>query len=240
LRCMKQMLEFDDQYYSISTCPYPSQGGGAFLGGRGTPEHPILPDFYDDERIIPKPIRKRMNDLKRRLSNCKGKPDEEWVKEMQEVSDLVQKCQPVGNVFFCNSKNGFRRRGWMESAYPGIGLGAVVPTDWCGFGCTLMNRRALELAQFEGYDGSGTEDLYVVWKKWHRQGLRINAIPHVPCDHVIRNPDLSKRDKTPFILCQAFHEQNDKECVGHLRIEPRPWYQQSEGESYDPAKTTLN
>jgi hypothetical protein len=56
----------------------------------------------------------------------------------------------------------------MDAAYPGLGIGAVVPSDRCGFGCTLMSKRALSLAQFDGYDGSGTEDLYMVWKRWHR------------------------------------------------------------------------
>jgi hypothetical protein len=32
----------------------------------------------------------------------------------------------------------------------------------------LMSKRALSLAQFDGYAGSGTEDLYMVWKRWHR------------------------------------------------------------------------
>jgi hypothetical protein len=231
LRVMKQMLEFDDGYYAVSTCPYPSQGGGAFLGGRGTPEAPILPDFYDDERIIPRDLRKRMNAHKTRLRVLNGKPDEEWLKKRETLSEEIKKCQPIGNVFFCNSKK-FRRRGWMDAAYPGLGIGAIVPSDWCGFGCTLMNKRALSLAQFDGYDGSGTEDLYVVWKRWHRNGLRINAIPHTPCDHVIRDP----KNEGKFILCQAFHEYRDPECVGHLRIEPRPWYQQTEGEQYNGPK----
>ena len=228
LRVMKQMLEFDDGYYSISTCPYPSQGGGAFLGGRGTPEQPILPDFYDDERIIPSKIKARMRTHKKRLKELDGRPDESWMKERAELSEELKRCQPIGNVFFCNSK-GFRRRGWMEAAYPGIGIGAVVPSDWCGFGCTLMNKKALSLAQFEGYDGSGTEDLYVVWKKWHRNGLRINAIPHAPCDHVIRD----RKNAGKFILCQAFHEYRNAETVGHLRMEYRPWYQQTETETYN-------
>jgi len=227
LRVMKQMLEFDDGFYSISTCPYPSQGGGAFLGGRGTPEHPILPDFYDDEREIPPKLKTRIRHHQKRLETLKGKPDEKWKKELQLVSAEVKKCRPVGNIFYCNSKH-YRRRGWLDAAYPGIGLGSVVPSDWCGFGCTLMNRRALALAQFEGYDGSGTEDLYVVWKKWHRSGLKINVIPHAPCDHVIRD----MQNKGKFILCQAYHDTRNPETVGHLRIEQRPWYQQTDGETY--------
>jgi len=227
LRCMKQMLEFDDGLYSVSTCPYPSQGGGAFLGGRGTPERPILPDFYDDERQIPVKLRKRMKAHKQRLKVLNGQPDKEWLDERKEISDEVNKCPPLGNVFAMNAK-GFRRRGWMPAAYPEIGWGAIVPTDWCGFGCTLMSKRALALAQFDGYDGGGTEDLYIVWKRWYRHGLKINCIAHVPCDHVIRD----RTDKTKLILCQSYHEQNNTETVGHLRMEFRPWYQQVESETY--------
>lgn len=227
LRVMKHMLEFDDGFYSVSTCPYPSQGGGAFLGGRGIPERPILPDFYDDEREIPADLKKKMAQHQERLQKLKGRPDEKWKQQHREISQAVQKCPPIGNVFFCNSK-GFRRRGWMHAAYPEIGIGSVVPTDWCGFGCTLMNKRALSLAQFDGYDGSGTEDLYIVWKRWHRVGIRLNVIPHSPCDHVIRDPKRSEK----FILCQSFHESKDQECVGHLRIEQRPWYQQADGEKF--------
>lgn len=229
LRVMKQMLEFDDGFYSVSTCPYPSQGGGSFLGGRGMPERPILPDFYDDEREIPKDLKRKMDQHKEKLNKLKGRPDEKWFQQHRELSNAVQKCKPIGNVFFCNSK-GFRRRGWMHAAYPEIGIGAVVPSDWCGFGCTLMNKRALSLAQLDGYDGGGTEDLYVVWKRWYRATppIRINVITHSPCDHVIRDP----KKKGNFVLCQAYHESKDQETVGHLRMELRPWYQQRDGETY--------
>lgn len=233
LRVMKQMLEFDDGYYSVSTCPYPSQGGGGFLGGRGTPERPILPDFYDDEREIPKDLKKKLDQHQAHAKKFNGRPpNDKWIKQYHELSKTVQQCKPIGNVFFCNSK-GFRRRGWMQAAYPEIGVGSIVPTDWCGMGCTLMNKRALSLAQFDGYDGGGTEDLYIVWKRWYRANpvIRINVIPHAPCDHVIRD----SKQKGKFILCQSFHESKDQECIGHLRIEPRPWYQQLDGEQFSKA-----
>jgi hypothetical protein len=226
---MKQMLEFDDGYYSVSTCPYPSQGGGAFLGGRGTPERPILPDFYDDERDIPEDLKRKIERHKEQLKHINGTPNEKWKTQYRELAQSIQQCSPIGNVFACNAK-GFRRRGWMHAAYPEIGVGSIVPTDWCGLGCTLMNRQALSLAQFDGYDGGGTEDLYIVWKRWYRHGLRINVITHSPCDHVIRD----RQKKGKFILCQAYHETKDAECVGHLRMELRPWYQQADDEVFDP------
>lgn len=233
LRCMRAMLDFDGGYYSVSTCPYPSQGGGDFLGGRGTPQNPISPDVYDDEREIPEELQERMKVVKHgpveQATVWSALPLEEWKTERDAVSEEVKKCKPLGNVFALNAK-GWRKRGWMSSAYPAIGKGAVVPSDWCGFGCTLMNRQALALAQFDGYDGAGTEDLFVCWKKWHPAGLRINVIPHAPCDHVIRNP------KKPgyFVHLMTGHEKSG-ECEGHLRMEPRPWYQQVEGEAFDEA-----
>jgi hypothetical protein len=91
-----------------------------------------------------------------------------------------------------------------------------------------MSARALEHAQFDGYDGRGTEDLYVVWTRWHRAGLRINVIPHSPCDHVIR-----RREAPGYILQQAHHELQGEQ-VGHLRVQSRPWYEGKPGEAFTP------
>ena len=92
-----------------------------------------------------------------------------------------------------------------------------------------MTPRALSMAQFDGYDGGGTEDLFVVWKRWQPAGLKINVITHAPCDHVIRNP----KKRGYYILCRSHHETSG-EFVGHLRIERRAFYQQSDGEKFDP------
>lgn len=234
-RCMKTMLEFDDGFYSVSTCPYPSQGGGGFLGGRGTPQHPILPDFYEDERQLPDDLKRELENARRKISDAgqpKGPEEAKALdalhKALHDLGEKAKACPPQGNVFAMNAKR-YRRRGWFDVAYPGIGLGAVVPSDWCGFGCTLMNRKALEEAQFDGYDGKGTEDLYVVWWKWHLAGLRINVIAHCPADHVIRNPGKPGQ----YVLQQAFHER-DGECVGHLRLTSRPFYTFTPGERHNP------
>lgn len=269
LDVMLQSLQFDDGFYSVATLPYPSQGGGDFLAGRGIPENPILPDVYPDERVIPETLRRRIQNHDERLKALDGKPDKAWLKERESITQAINRCAPKGDVFFRNSgtgvlpfagalkdrlkkklrglglkeltgevladieaetnawrPTGFRRRGWMSSAYPAVGIGCMLPTDWCGFGCTLMSREALALAQFDGYDGSGTEDLYVVYKRWHRAGLRISTIPHVPVDHVIRD----RQKPGHYILLQAHHESRHAECVGHLRLEYRPWFQQTEGE----------
>jgi hypothetical protein len=79
------------------------------------------------------------------------RPSVKWLEQRKEISETV-KGASRSSVFFCNSK-GFRRRGWMSAAYPEIGIGAVVPADWCGMGCKLMSKKALSIAQFDGYDG---------------------------------------------------------------------------------------
>ena len=233
LKCMLNTLHFDDGYYSISTCPYPSQGGGGFLGGRGTIYQPILPDFYEDEREIPEELMKELTNLRDKLKAIIPKTSEdfkmaqEYQEQLQKLDQKIRECPPKGNVFAANSK-GWKRRGWFDSAYPAIGKGSIVPTDWCGFGCTLMNRKALDLAHFDGYDGRGTEDLYIVWHRWYQAGLKLNVIPHCLCDHVIRNPGKNGY----YILQQACHE-TEGECVGHLRIRSRPFYSCDLGEEYN-------
>lgn len=214
LRCMMDMLNFDNGYYGVATCPYPSQSGGGMLFGRGTPNNHISEDVTEEERTIP-------DDLKERLKAFRALP----VPEGQDAADKrsnewkalkkeLDECPPSGNVFALNAK-AWRRRGWGEMAYPAIGKGAVVPTDWCGFGCTLMGREALARASFIGYEGKGTEDLWVVWRCWYPAGIRICSIPHASCSHVIR------KDGKHFLV-EAFHE-TEGECVGHLRTRFVPW-----------------
>lgn len=221
LLCSQQMLEFDSGYYAVAACPYPSQGGTAYLCGRGDHRNPIFQDFLEEEREIPEELKKELEEL-----NVKGKafhddkkqPDAAWHKQYAELTEKARHCPPKGNIFEMNAK-GWRRRGWFDNAYPAIGIGAVVPSDWCGFGCTLMSERALAVADFSGYDGRGTEDLYINFKRWARVGHRIAAIAHCPCDHVIRDTEAPSGYK----LQQAHHEM-DGECIGHLRVESREWH----------------
>jgi hypothetical protein len=70
-----------------------------------------------------------------------------------------------GASFSATRKSSGGAGGWMR-LIPGPGIGAVIPSDWCGFGCTLMSKRELSLAQSDGLAGSGIEDLYMVWKRW--------------------------------------------------------------------------
>lgn len=236
LLCSLEMLQFAKGYYSISSCPYPN---GLFLGGRGTPQHPIAEDFLDKERILTDDLKKEQTELDvedkalaaEAAKTEPGKvtePSQEWKdrlaalqKRAEEFKKKVRECPPDGNVFAVNGKYGWRPRGWFDYAYPGIGKGSVVPSDWCGFGCTTMNKVALSYADFTGYDGAGTEDLYIVWRRWWTQGLRINVIAHCPCDHVIHDRKKGGDDRV-YTLVQAYHE-TEGECVGHLRTRSVPW-----------------
>jgi hypothetical protein len=142
-------------------------------------------------------------------------------KKWDETAKKVRACPPDGNIWQVIAKHGWRRRGWLDHAAPGIGRGAMIESDWCGFGCTLMNAAALALADFEGYDGRGTEDLFVCWHRWHPAGLRLNVIPHCPCDHVIWEKKKGG-DAGAYTHHIAYHEP-EGECRGHLRVRQQPW-----------------
>ena len=77
------------------------------------------------------------------------------------------------------------------------------------------------MVSFEGYDGRGTEDLFVCWHRWAPAGLRINVIPHCPCDHVIWEKKKGG-EASKFTHHIASHEQ-DGEYRGHLRVRQVPW-----------------
>jgi hypothetical protein len=226
LRCMLDALRFDAGYYGVAACPYPSQGGGDFLCGRGTSRNPILPDFDESEKDIPADLI-TARDLAKEA--WQAAPHDPALRDaFKSADEAIRNLPPRGNVFEMNAKE-WRRRGWFSAAYPAIGKGAMVPTDWCGFGCTLMNREALALCDWSGYDGQGTEDLFICWHRWHPAGLRIAALPHCPADHVVRTP----ADKQKLVHCFTGHE-GEGECVGHLRQQRRPWYAHDPGETHAP------
>ena len=215
-------------YYDIAAATYPN---GLFLGGFGDPRHQIAEDFLPEERqlkprlkLLMERCEERMKAIPRPTSSeeavkAQATADKEG-KRMGRLREWVKKSPPTGNVFELNAK-GYRRRGWMEYAYPGIGLGAVVPSDWCGLGCTLLSKAALAHADYTGYEGKGTQDLFLCWSRWHPNGLRIACIPHVACDHIKRQTD-EKTKKTEVIHYRAYHEQ-EGECRGHLRQRPQPF-----------------
>lgn len=241
IQCMIDMLNFDQGYYDIVQCPYPSQGGGAFLGGRGTKSRQILPDFTVKERRVPKKMKNKKVKLEKEFQSFiedleKNKtpksPEiekkiEEKRRAISEIQKEMESCPPKNNVFSLNGKE-WRKRGWFDYAYPAIGKGSVVPVDWVGFGCTMMSKKAAALCDWSGYDGGGTEDLYVIWNRWYQYSLNIANIAHCPSDHVVRD----RGDNKKYIHIQTYHEE-EGEHVWHLRQTSRPWYGQDCGEEYN-------
>jgi len=199
-------------YYDIAAATYPN---GLFLGGFGTPQNPIAEDFLPSERKLAHRLKLCLEACEKRLESPKDQAsaDREG-RRRARLRERVKKAPPLGNVFEMNAL-GYRRRGWMDFAYPGIGLGSVVPSDWCGLGCTLLSGAALSHADFTGYDGRGTQDLFLCWRKWHPAGLRIACVPHVTCDHIKASPE-------GVVHHVAYHEP-DGECRGHLRVRHQPF-----------------
>ena len=176
LKVLLQAVQFDDGYYSVGMVTYPN---GQFLGGRGTQSHPIAEDFTMEEREIPQDLKEKIEErakILKKLSKEKKLPDSKQMEEWAEIDKQVKNCPPTANIFALQAK-GWRKRGWMEAAYPAIGRGAILPTDWVGLGCTLLNKKALSLATFDGYDLRGTQDLFLCWNRWHQHNLKMCVIP---------------------------------------------------------------
>ena len=229
LENLSWLLRFDRGYYGVAISPYVSQGGGGWLAGRGTPQQPILPDWLPEERDVPKDLRNRLEQHQKKLLELKEAPSPELLAEGKALHEAVEKSPPKGDVFSASSGGKWRRRGWLDQAYPALGRGAIVPSDWCGFGNTLLSDRALLFADFLGYDGKGTEDLFVVWKRWHQQGIRIGACLHELSGHVIR-----RKDGSGYVYVAPRYE-TEGETVGHIRAEHRPWYPMDATDKFDPS-----
>jgi hypothetical protein len=247
-----------EPYYDVAACTYPN---GLFLGGFGSYSRQINEDFSFAERKIPKKLKFLLETCEKNIKSYTDiinlelenqnniehfkKNKALLEKEQKRFARLLEKSKkypPDGNIWEVISKHGWRRRGWMDYAYPGIGKGSIVPSDWCGFGCTLMSEKALALANFDGYQGKGTQDLFICWDKWHPAGIKIACIPHSPCDHVKINTEetegteenkniknlnftnsIENKDDIPkFIYYKAYHEP-EGELRDHLRIKIEPW-----------------
>ena len=191
LQSLIDTLTFDRGWYSVAMAAYPNS---LFLGGKGSPQRHIYPNVYDDERKVSKSLQARL----------KSKNPETAKKAREEL----EKQPSTGNVFVRQAK-GWRPRGWLEECYPGIGRGAIVPTDWFGFGCTLFDRRAIELANWTGYLGAGTQDLWLGWRCFYQHDLRFAVVPHALATHV-------KRIDGVMTMMHAYHEMSG-DAVGHLR-----------------------
>jgi hypothetical protein len=196
-----------DPYYHIAAATYPN---GLFLGGFGDHRNQIAEDFLPSERKLKPRLKLLLEETEKLLKETKDRSvAEKEMKRMGRLREWVKKSPPDGNIWEVTAKHGWRRRGWMDYAYPGIGLGAVVPSDWCGLGCTLLSQKALQLCDFNSYTGVGTQDLFLCWARWKPAGLRIACVPHVVCDHI-------KRQGDKIVHHKAWHEQ-DPAYFGHLR-----------------------
>lgn len=219
LHTLMDVLAFDGGWYDVAMAAYPNSD---FLGGRGTPRNWILPNVYDDEREIPDDLQKRIDGRAARqkeLTETNKEPTKEDLEEWKSIDKAIKESPTKGNVYALNAAK-WRQRGWLSSAYPGVGLGAVLPTDWVGLGCTLMSKRALQLAHFTGYAGHGTQDLWLCWKAWNPANIRMAVVPHVLCDHVKRRKDKDGKERL-----EVMHAEHEiwSEYHGHLRTSTYDW-----------------
>jgi hypothetical protein len=224
------VLNFDNGYYDVAMCTYPSQGGGPFLGGRGTYNRQIEEDIKLSEREVPKEVLKKHKDLQKKISQETEKNKaQELIEEIRDLDEQIKQFPPKGNVYELNGKE-WRQRGWMDYAYPAIGKGAIVPTDWVGMGCTLLSEKALAMAHFDGYEGKGTQDLYLGWNRWKPSGLNMCVTTHAICDHVIRKRGEGDEQLwNDFVVVNAYHEPEGIH-QGHLRQKHTPLYTFKAGE----------
>jgi hypothetical protein len=210
-------------FYDVAAATY---SNGLFLGGFGSPQHHIAEDFLPSEKKMPARLKLCFEKCGERLSQ-KATNETEWKslqpmfekegKRMGRLRERIKNCPPDGNVWEVTAKHGWRRRGWMDFAYPSIGRGAIVPSDWCGLGCTLLSARALAHADFTGYEGKGTQDLFLCWSRWYPASLKIACVPHIVCDHIKRKPTDAPTDAPEIIHYRAYHE-TEGEHRGHLRV----------------------
>lgn len=229
LRTLLDAVSFDNGYYDVAMNTYPNS---EFLGGHGSHNKWINPSTLPEERNIPESLKMLLKEKEDRiifLQKNNIKPSEEEIKNWQQIEKKIEEC-PSENIFALNAK-GWRKRGWLSSAYPAIGLGAMLPTDWVGLGSTLITRKALELANFSGYDGGGTQDLWLCWKVWYPANIKMSVITHSICSHVKRKPAkyalADSKMHGPFIgshlvIMRASHE-TDPNFFGHLRMEEKIW-----------------
>lgn len=204
--------------YDIAAATY---FNGSFLGGFGEPHNQINPNFWPEEKRIPKRLKLIYDEAKKRIE-LPGEKSEREIKRWKRISDRVEKCPSDGNIWEVIAKHGHKRRGWLDFAYPAIGEGSTVPVDWCGFGCTLLSERALAVSDFIGYAGRGTQDLFLCWERWHPNKLRIACSTHVLCSHVKRNQQ-AKEGEAQFVHWMPFHERSG-EHRGHIRLRQEPWF----------------
>lgn len=226
LRTLMDTLAFDRGWYDVAMATYPNE---EFLGGHGDPRNWIAPNVTSEEKEVAPDLAAWLAYRdRRRMAGVQ--PDAKEAAEWAQMDRDLEASPPKGNVFQLNAA-GYKRRGWLPHAYPGIGLGSIVPVEWVGVGCTLLSERALNLANFTGYDGGCTQDLWLCWRAWHTAGLRIATATHAVCSHVkireIKETEAKNGETKDKITKQPFihHAHHELSGVrqGHLNNDTRPW-----------------
>jgi hypothetical protein len=193
---------------------------GSFLCGRGTPRNHIADDYLPSEKIGGAELSKKIKILSKKLNEFAQKrksPPKDMIKDMEELQKKLKDSPPKANVFALNAKK-WRKRGWLDQAYAGSAVqGAILPTDWCGNGCTLLSRKALMLSNFIGYAGHGTQDLFLCWNKWYPAGIKIGLVVGVPAYHVKKDPQGNMFAWEPYFMPDC------EETSGHLRVRQTPF-----------------
>jgi hypothetical protein len=219
LRVMRGVVAMDD-WYDVVMCTYPNDG---FLGGFGTPQNWIAPNVYPEERVVDEKMKARLDartERQKKLHELKQQPSKKDIDSWKKLDADFNALPAKGNVFALNAQR-WRPRGWLEHMYPGIGLGSIMPTFWVGMGCTYMSKKALEIANFEGYNGDGTQDLFLCWRVWHPKSIRMAVSTHAICSHVKRRRN---GNKVETYMLHARHELGG-EMHGHLRVNKVPFNQ---------------
>ncbi|WP_042724553.1 hypothetical protein [Chthoniobacter flavus] len=186
-------------------------------------------NWTEEETALPDDLRDRLKE--HRAKHTSGTPSSDWLEEMKKLEAEVKKHPPKGHAFKLNGEK-WRKRGWLEWAYPAIGKGAVLPSDWLPMGNNLFSKKALQYLDFTGYAGRGTQDLYLTHARLASNGLKFCVIPHSPSHHVARKQN---SDGGAFTMFYLYHEA-EGECQGHLRQREVPFYSFEAGEQMPTAK----
>lgn len=239
LRNLEWVLDCPDSPYEIACLTY---GNSEFLGGFGTKDNWIAEDFLPTERKLKDRIKLVMETCEKRLKELAKKKNEAIkqklsAKELKQLEDTIQKeakrssriqkhlknYPPDGNIWEVISKHGWRRRGWLNSAYPALSQGCIVPVDWHGLGCILLNARALSLATFHGYgpECGSTQDLFLFWKRWYPNGVKAAMSTFSLCDHI--KPEMVDGKRTGKYTHHLAYFEESGEYRGHLRLQHKEW-----------------
>lgn len=215
LQCLIDATSFDKGFYDVAMSAYANT---AILGGYGTPSSNINPCIFEDERELSDEIKEEKAEIDKYFSNLKlgDRPSEEINIRVEKLRRDIESspAKHKGNVFALNGER-WRPRGWFDMAYPAIGIGAMLPTDWVGLGSTFITRKALEIANFNSYDGKGTQDLWLCWKVWHPSGVKMSVVPHSRCSHIKYKVESVNGVETKKLV--SYYVYHDIENFGHIR-----------------------